>query len=764
MRTSPEPGSDGRPVAGLARDTSSQSKMKTQLSRRSFLNIAGATGLGATLAGTVPGSLNKRFGEPGFDLGDADEVISSVCEVCFWKCGIRAHKKDGRVRAITGNPDHPLSRGKLCPRGTGALGMLYDPDRLSVPLIREGERGEDRFREATWEEALDRVAEGYRKVAEEHGPEAIAMLYHGAGGSFFKTLLKGLGSVNIAAPSYAQCRGPREVGFELTFGEGLGSPEPLDIPNSRCLVLIGSHLGENMHNTQVQDFAEGLSKGMRLVVVDPRFSVAAGKADHWLPIKPGTDMALLLGWINILIQEDWYDHAFVEKHTIGFDELAEEVRRYTPEAVFVETGITPELQRATAREIAQAAPHALIHPGRHVTWYGDDAQRSRAIAILNALLGNWGQPGGFYLGSKSKLEGPASMPAFPEHADPADKKEGEYVFAGETLASGLRDATLTGEPYPIKAWLVYGSNLPYVLPDPRKTYEAIQKLDFMVAIDILPAEICGWADVVLPECTYLERFDDLISPYYREPFIALRQPVIEPLGESKPGWWMAKELAKRLDLESFFPWEDPRELIEARLGKSGYSDEQIAGLYATGTITTEPDPKYLAPGEDYEFGTPSGKVELSSQQLADYGLDPVPVYRRPAQPGPGEFRLLFGRSPVHTFGRTTNNTKLLQQFPENEVWINRAAAVDLELTSGDLVMVRNQDGAETGPMKVKATERIRPDCVYMVHGFGHESKKLSRAHGRGGNDALLVTKYETDPLMGGTGMNVNFVHFEKVEA
>ena len=737
---------------------------RPELSRRKFLRIAGVTGIGATVAGTVPGAMRTHFGEQGYEPAPDDETVASVCEMCFWKCGIHAHVRDGRVRRITGNPDHPLSRGRLCPRGAGALGTLYDPDRLSVPLVREGERGEDRFREATWEEALDRVAAGLKKVAEEHGPEAIAMFYHGAGGSFFKTLMGGLGSANIAAPSYAQCRGPREVGFELTFGEGLGSPEPLDLPNTRCLVLIGSHLGENMHNTQVQDFAQGLAGGMRLVVVDPRYSTAAGKASHWLPIRPGTDLALLLSWINIIIQEEWYNRAYVEKHSIGFQELAAEVRRYTPEAVYVETGISPELQRETALEIAQAAPRALIHPGRHVTWYGDDAQRSRAIAILNALLGSWGRPGGIHFTSKSPLKGHPEMPAFPEAPEPADRKEGDFVFAGETLASGLRDATLHGEPHPLKAWLVYGSNLPYVLPDPQKTYDAIQKLDFMVAIDILPAEICGWADVVLPECTYLERHDDLIAPWHREPYIGLRQPVIEPLGDSKPGWWMAKEIARRLDLEAYFPWKDPEELIRARMQSSGYSEAQTTSLFERGVLVTEAEPLYLFHNEEYEFGTPSGKIELFSQQLADMGFDPVPVYRRPEQPGPGQFRLLFGRAPVHTFGRTTNNETLLQQYPENEVWVNRAVAADLGFIGGEYVLVKNQDGAVTGPIRVKATERIRSDCVYMVHGFGHQSKRLRRAYGRGGNDALLVTRYETDPLMGGTGMNVNFVTLEKVEA
>ena len=731
--------------------------------RRTFLQAGGACGVGATLGSALPLGLLDAAARGSVPQA-ADQVVPTVCEICFWKCGVNAHVRDGRVVALTGNPKHPLSRGKLCPRGTGGLGTLYDPDRLVKPQIRVGERGSEQFREATWEEALDRTAEGLRKVADEHGPEAIAMLYHGAGGSFFKTLMKGLGSPNVAAPSYAQCRGPREVGFELTFGEGLGSPENLDIPNARALALIGSHLGENMHNTQVQDFAEGLGKGMRLIVVDPRFSVAAGKARHWLPIKPGTDLALLLGWVNLLIQEEWYDKAFVGSQTVGFDKLAAEVARYTPTAVYQETGIRPELLVASARELAQAAPHALVHPGRHVTWYGDDAQRSRAIALVNALLGNWGKPGGFYMSSNAPLAAEAGLPAPPEHRAAADRKEGEHLFAGSTLASGLRDATLSGEPYPIKSWLVYGSNLPIVLPDPRKTIAAIQELDFLVAIDILPAEICGWADVVLPECTYLERHDDLMAPWFREPFIALRQPAVEPMGDSKPGWWMAKELAKRLGLEAWFPWEHPVELHHDRLAASGYGAEQERELVRTGVLKTEAGPMYLPEGSDYAYGTPSGKIELWSQQLADAGFDPVPVYRRPEMPGPGQFRLLSGRAPVHTFGRTTNNRVLLEQFPENEVWVNRAVAADLGLKSGDRVMVRNQDDAETGPILVKATERIRTDCVYMVHGFGHTSKGLRAARGRGGNDAALITRYATDPLMGGTGMNVNFVTLEKVEA
>ncbi len=727
------------------------------LNRRNFLHICGLGSLGATLGGCLPWpSVHAQEGIV------ADRVVPTTCEMCFWKCGVEAHVRGDEVVALTGNPHHPLSRGRLCPRGVGGLGLLYDPDRLNMPLIRVGERGSQEFRVATWEEALDVTANGMKRVADEHGPEALALFYHGAGGSFFKTLMQGFGSANIAAPSYAQCRGPREVGFELTFGEGVGSPEIMDIADTRLLVLIGSHLGENMHNTQVQDFAAGLSRGMRLITVDPRFSVAAGKSDYWLPIKPGTDIALLLGWANVIIQEELYDKNYIAQNATGFEKFATEVSRYTPEAVYLETGIKPEQLKQTAHEIAKAAPYAIIHPGRRVTWYGDDTQRSRAIALLNAMLGNWAHRGGFYMPSMAELKGHPAQPKVTGLASAADRKDGEFPFATSTLANGLRHATLTGEPKDIKAWMVYGTNLPKVLPNPQQTLDAIQKLDFLAVIDVLPVEMTGWADVVLPECTYLERHDDLIAPWFREPYIGIRQPVIPPIGEARPGWWMAKELAKRLGLEAHFPWQDPIQLHEERLQASGYSAAQRLQLREEGALLTAADPPFQPADVPYEFATPSGKIEFWSQQLADAGFDPVPVYQRPEQPASGSFRLLTGRAPVHTFSRTTNNARLLDQYPENEVWVQRAIAADMGLKSGDRVMLTNQDGAQTGPVKVKATERIRGDCVFMVHGFGHRSKKLRRAHNNGGDDNAVTTRYNLDPLMGGTGMSVNFVTLEKV--
>ena len=724
------------------------------VSRRQFLKITGA-GLGlAALGRGLP-----LFQPPAqAAAGQGTHQIPTYCDICFWKCGAIATVRDGHLWKIEGNPEDPLSRGRLCPRGTGGVGAHFDPDRLRRPLLRASVRGEERWSEVSWDEALGHIADKMQKIKAEHGPEAMALFSHGIGGTFLKHTLKAYGSPNIAAPSFAQCRGPRDVGFMLTFGEDVGSPERTDIKNARCLVLIGSHLGENMHNTQVQEFADAIHAGASIIVVDPRFSIAASKAKFFLPIKPGTDTALVLAWMNVIVREGLYDKEYVAAHGHGFDAFAAEIAAATPEWAYPETGIEPDLIRQTAREMALHRPATLVHPGRHATWYGDDAQRSRAIALLNALLGSWGRKGGFYQPASMDVPG-YPYPPYPKSAKgKVDNPGKKYPFAHEAITTGIRDATISGKPYPVKGWMVYATNLMHALPNEAETIRAIQALDLLVVVDVIGSETAGWADVVLPEATYLERYEELNVEVFREPFVALRQPVVAAPDDQKPNWWIARELAVKLGLGHYYPWKDIEEYLDHRLKGAGMS---LADLKQKGVVRGPAQPIFHDEGVKPNFPTPSGKIEFWSNQLKEAGFDPVPRYRRPAEGPPGSFRLLFGRSPVHSFSRSQSNPVLAQMMDENEVWVNAAAAARLGLTSGDRVQLRNQDGVVSNAVKVRATEAIRADCVYMVHGFGHTSKTMRRALGRGASDAQLVTRYETDPLMGGTGMNVNFVHIER---
>lgn len=736
------------------------------MNRRNFISLLGL-GTGGSVLGTIGFSKGGELLQNTEDkiLGGGDSLYlrtPTYCEICFWKCAGWVYKNDqGKIWKVIGNENDPHCNGRLCPRGTGGVGMYYDGDRLKTPLIRTGAKGKQEFRRATWDEALEYVAQKLDVIGKKYGPESVALITHGSGGKLLSTLMKAYGSDSIAGPSYAQCKGPREAAFALTFGTALESPEPTDIRDTRCLVLIGSHIGENMHNTQVQELADAIDRGAAIITVDPRFSTVASKSKFWLPIKPATDIALLLAWINVIINNNWYDKDYVEKYTFGFDQLKEYIQPFTPEWAYGITTLDPNMIRDTAKEMANASPAVIIHPGRHVTWYGDDTQRSRAIAILNALLGSWGRRGGFYLPELKEI------PEYPHPPFPTIKKSwreilgDQYPFADLPLANAIVDGSIPGnlKDFQYRAWIVNGSNLNMTMPDTRKTIEAIQNLELLVVIDTMPMEITGWADVVLPECTYLERYDVLRNDHHREPVIALRMPAAEPKYDTKPDWWITKELASKMGLGAYFAWKTFEEFLDYKLKRMGSSLNEMKKI-GVKKYERETGDLYFSDNNPPVFDTPSGKIELYSTQLEQVGFDPLPRYTPHEEPPEGYYRLNYGRTPAHTFSRTSNNPNLSAIMPENLIWVNPKVAANWQLKDGQEVWLKNQDGATTDfPGKVRITERIRWDSVFIVHGFGHNNKLLTRANGRGVSDSALITKVLMDPVMGGTGMRGNFVTF-----
>jgi len=728
--------------------------------RRKFLKIMALGVGGLTLGGGACTLIRDKSGK--HLLNREFSRTPTYCEVCFWKCAAWVYKDEqGQITKVIGNDIDPHCNGRLCPRGTGGIGMYTDTDRLTTPLIRVTENGEQSYRKASWDEALDLVARKMKEVSDKYGPESVALLNHGSPGEHFGHLLKAFGSATVAAPSYAQCRGPREAAWKATYGTSLGSPEPTDIRDTRCLVLIGSHLGENMHNSQVQEMSDAIDRGTDIITVDPRYSTVASKSKFWLPIKPATDLALLLAWMHIIVYEDLYDKNYVEKYTYGFDQLKQHLQRMTPEWAYGITTIDPELIRRSARLMAAAAPAVIVHPGRHVTWYGDDTQRSRAIAILNALLGAWGRRGGFYFDEKVPL------PDFPYPEFPKPKWSwreihgSQYPLAGMAVANAFLEASIpaAGKDSRIKAWIVAGTNLPLAVPETDKFLKAVESLEFVVVVDTMPMEITGYADVVLPECTYLERYDEIRTSPNREPYIALRMPAAEPLGASMPAWWMAKELGERLGLGRYFPYKDYSEVLDWQLRQLGSSLDEMKKI-GVKRYERKGRPLYLREGEDMYFGTSTGKIELYSTELEKNGFDPLPNYTAHPEPEENFYRLIYGRAPMHTFSRTANNPYLTDLMDENNIWVNPKVARIWRLKNGQEIWLKNQDGVVgTFPIKVRITERIRWDSVYMVHGFGHARKELTRAYGKGASDTEMITKVPVDPIMGGTGMRSNFVTF-----
>ena len=305
-----------------------------------------------------------------------------------------------------------------------------------------------------------------------------------------------------------------------------------------------------------------------------------------------------------------------------------------------------------------------------------------------------------------------------------------------------------------------GTNLLKTIPDADKVLEAIQHLDLLVVIDTMPMAITGWADVVLPECTYLERYDTIRDSPHRKPAIALRMPAAKPIGNTKPAYWMAKELAKKLDLEDYFSWNTIEEMLDWQFKQLGTSLEEMQRI-GVKTFDRSYDDLYFTPGEEHEFFTNTGKIELYSTALAEEGFDPLPEYTAHEEPPAGYYRLSYGRAPMHTFGRTANNALLKDLMEENAAWINPKVAGEWGIKNDQYIWLVNQDGVQSSfPIKARVTERVRWDTVYMVHGFGHSNKNLSRAYGKGASDSELITKVLVDPIMGGTGMRGNFVTFK----
>jgi len=726
------------------------------ISRRKFIGLAAGAAAATAAAASIPAlQYLDRVGHGGRLSPKVASLIHSSCGLCPNKCGIVGRVEDGVLKKIDPNPHFPKSRGMVCARGNAGVKVLYDPDRLKTPLIRNGARGEGKWLRATWDEALDHVAEKMLKIKEQYGPEG--MLFSSTEGfqeEFFHTLAGAYGSPNLVRHP-TLCLASVNNGCFNTFGT---VPE-CDIANARYVVISGANRLESFITPDTMDMVESLAKKTKLVYLDPRYTVTAAKADFWLPIRPGTDMAFALAMINVIIAEDLHDHEFVADYTHGFDELAAHVRPYTPQWAEQETGIPAGDIYRVAREFAAAAPRCLYYGGRRTSWFDNDTQFRRCIGIVNAIVGNWDRPGGVVPKRKIPLGELLIFPYDDPVAERVDGLEQNYPLAArrDGVYGPLREAVLAGDPYPVKGWMVYKQDPMNGLPDTAKTRRMIDQMDLMVSIDVQLSDTAWLSDVVLPESTYLERLDPLHSLKGLWPVVAARQPVVEPLFDTKPNLEIMQELAARLDVGEYLDFT-MEEFIEAQAEELPVSLEEVMekGCYAP------PDPgpiygKTRNPG--HRFGTRTGKIELASERYRERGYDALPTYRPPVPVPEGKFRLLTGRTAVFTHAMLQNNVWLHELQPENVLWLNAARAERLGVRSGDDLEV----SSSVGRVRLKAwvTEGIHPECVFMLHGFGKRSRGLTAVFGRGANDQDLLETH-TEEITGNMAFHQTFVEVRRV--
>jgi thiosulfate reductase/polysulfide reductase chain A len=721
--------------------------MANVLSRRDFLKLGGAS-LGAVALGEfVPPLVAQAAREAGqLDANDSG-YIPSMCEMCVWRCGLLAKVQNGRVVKLEGNPDHPHSKGKLCPRGQAGLMNTYDPDRVLKPLIRAGRRGEGKFREVSWEEALDLVANKMTEIKQKYGPEAMVFSStHNLSQVQFENFLQAFGSPNYGTQR-SLCFNAMIVSNLMTFG----MEEPArDYSQVKYLLLTGRNLAEAISNSETGDLIHAVDRGVKLVYLDPRFTKTAAKATEWLPIRPGTDLAFHLAMLNVIIGEGLYNSYFVNQYTVGFDELASSVTEYTPEWAANVTEISADSIRRIAHEFAAAGQYALAHNGWRTSNFINSFQTERAIAALNTLVGNWGSTLLPAAGEGAGGLGSPQQPAYPRIS--AQRLDGvPWKFPFVPLKIGvfqqLRDSIVDGKPYEAHGWFISRQNPAMSLPDRKKTMQAFDKMDFIATVDIIMNDTAWFSDVVLPEASYLERYDPLNVVGERA---FLRQPVVQAQGEGKSALWIYKELGNRLGISDFFRYKDEEDYLAQQLAPLGVA---LSDVKSRGYVELPAGNSDL-----YTWNTTSGKIELRSATLDKAGFSGVPTWEEPPQPSAGQFYLLTGKDARQTQFGTQNNLLLHKYDDEPRLWMNTKTAAGQGLRDNDLVEVTSDVGKIH--IRLLATEAIRPDCVYMTPGYGHLSKGLTTAYGLGASDSDVRLTF-ADPVSGGQALSQTFVTVKK---
>ncbi|MBZ0268310.1 aminotransferase class V-fold PLP-dependent enzyme, partial [bacterium] len=659
------------------------------------------------------------------------EWKSGICGICPAGCWVEVGMKDGRLEDIRPDTTHPL--GMICRRGLHAPEIIYSEHRLKTPLRRKGPKGTQEFEPITWDEAYDEIVRNLEKLKAESGPESVS-IYTGRG-AFEHSLCDMYQPKGVAVSSASNVLFP--FGSPNTMGVGalcyvsfaMIAPHVTmgrmlvdmftDMENAELLLVWGANPATDSPPLDMQRLEAAARRGARVVVIDPRRTETVTRTGgEWIPIRPGTDGALALGMTFVMLDEEIFDEEFAAKWCHGFDELRQYVQHFRPETVEEITGVPAETVRSLARSIADAKGACpVMYTGLE---YSDSGvQAIRAVHALFALAGQLDVPGGIGLAMRG-THFPINRSCNVENPDldravARDRFPIYSNYRGESHAIGLLDAVLKGEPYPIRGLIVHGGSILTSWPQTPVWREALAKLDFLVTIDRTLTADSAYADIVLPATTMFE----IDSYMVYGPIFRLREKMIEPVGEARNDYLIMAELAARLGYGERFP-QTEKELVDFALRDSDYTADDVR---EAGGWVKIPSPMMTykkwekgglrADGEP-GFETPTGKFEILSTVLADYGYEGLPKYTEPRE-GPRahpdlakDYPLVFnsGARP-HTDFRSQHHgvAGLLKDNPEPAMEMNDEDAAVRGIRTGDLVEVSTLRGA------VQFRARVTPDIV-----------------------------------------------------
>ncbi|MCP5066640.1 MAG: aminotransferase class V-fold PLP-dependent enzyme [bacterium] len=566
-----------------------------------------------------------------------------ICGICPAGCFVRVQLESGRIEEVKPHPDHPL--GMLCTIGAHSPEIVHDPDRLQTPMRRVGEKGTNEFEPISWEEAFDEIEARFRAIKAESGPEAVA-IYTGRG-SFELSLCDIFQPADVAVSSASSVLfpfgSPNTLGVgalcyvsfamiapHVTFGEMHITLDP-DVDQADLVVVWGANPATDSPPLLFDRIVRASRRGTRIVSIDPRRTETAKATEaEWIAPRPGTDGALALSMIAVLIEEELYDESFVTDWTLGFEELAQYSQHFRPEVAAEITGVPPETIRRLAREIANARGAApVMYTGLE---YSDSGvQAIRAVFTLWALAGQLDVPGGLCIRMKENQfpinrAGLVPNPNV-KKALGRDRFPVYSMYRGESHAIALPESVLHGDPYRIRAMMILGGSIITAWPEPAIWRDTLDALDFLVCVDRYLTADAAHADIVLPATTLYE----IDSYMVYGPMFALREKLIEPVGDARDDFHILTELARRLGYGDLYPQGDEARLRYVLEG-SGFSLEDVRE--AGGEVRIETAmmqyKKWEKGGlrEDGQtgFATPSGKFEIASSILEEHGYDPLPIY------------------------------------------------------------------------------------------------------------------------------------------
>ncbi len=654
-------------------------------------------------------------------MSQATRVVRTSCRGCHGVCQVLVHMEGDRVVRVAGDPDSPTSRGYLCPKGAAGPEILYHKDRLTHPLKRAGNRGENRWERISWDEAISEIAGRLDRVRRESGTEYFAMA-QGTGRPYTEytnRFAQAFGTPNFLSPGH-NCFLPRVILSTITAGGlpiadiyGFGGDMPACVMNWGC----------NHAETGASDgmcgamFKRAFMQAKKKIVVDPRRIGLAENADYWLQLKPGSECALALAMMNVIIGEDLYDRAFVERYGFGFDRLADHVRPFTPEWAHPVTRIPASTIRDAARTFATIKP-ACIQWGNGIDTSTNAFQTGRALLILMGMTGNIDVPGGnvFWVPPEGMRSGLHELGSKRGHGLMSAEKKAAVIsgkrfpFTPDCHVPTFWKSVITGEPYRVRALWIVGSN-PLLTATQGLTIERALKdyMEYTVVSDLFMTPTAQLADLVLPAAHWLEQ-DDVV--FMHEVWCAMSRKKLARIGEARDDRDVILEVAHRLGLNDAFPWPD----------RYAYLDWLCEG---TGMSFQEFKEKDLVMGEmryrkyrEHGFATPSGKFEFYSTVMEHAGRPPLPVYVEPPLSPGRDYPLILmtGTKGLYYFHSELHQIDSLRpRHPDPLVEINPETAAGLGVAEGDWVWV------ESPHAKVKLRARlfdgIAPDVVNAEHAW-----------------------------------------------